>query len=108
MNQNQIKFEVQQGWGDFKIVWMMKYESGKAWNGYLKDGNLEWQEVIEGHDWSSQIPFLKIPGYGVDLAGLIEALTDKYPSKKEEATTTELRATKYHLEDMRALVFKKK
>lgn len=102
---NRIKFEIHQGWGDFKIVWMMKYENGKAFNGYMDKGNIKWQEVKEGADTSLYTPFIKIPGWGdVDLSGLVNALTEKIPTEKETSTTSELRATKYHLEDMRKLV----
>ena len=100
----EIKFEVQQGWGDFKIVWMMKREGDKLFNGYMKMGNIEWEEVKEGLI-NDLTPFLKVPGWtGIDFQPLIDALSQKAPSTKETATTAELRATKYHLEDMRKLV----
>jgi len=102
---SELKFEVQQGWEDFKIVWLMRYERDKAFNGYMKKGNLLWQEVKEDSDTSNLIPFLKIPGYGINLSGLVDALSNKVPSTKEIETQSELKATKYHLEDMRKLVF---
>lgn len=54
---------------------------------------------------NNQIKFEIHQGWGdVDLSGLVNALTEKIPTEKETSTTSELRATKYHLEDLRKLV----
>ena len=100
---DKIKFEVHQGWGDFKVVWMMKEELGKMWNGYMKDGNIEWQEVKDGGSTDKYTPFMKIPRWA-ELQGLVDALSGQVATTKETSTIAELRATKYHLEDMRKLV----
>lgn len=109
ITQTQIKFLLNQGWGDFKVLWLIKYELGKAFNGYLKEGFIEWQEVTpkeEANPDKYLVPFMKV-GRHFPIQEMIDALTDTRKATEQVETLSELKATKYHLEDMRKLVFEK-
>lgn len=103
INRTEIKFELQQGWGDFKNLWLMKYELGKAFNGYTKEGELVWEEVKEGATYDKYTPFLKV-GRWFPIQEMVDALTDTKKATEQVETLSELKATKYHLEDMRKLL----
>lgn len=102
-----IKFYTAPRIGDYLDVRLVKHEMGKSYNGYLDKGRLEWQEIPEGSDWNQFHPFMVIP-HRFPIQELIDALTDErvLPPTKQVAIDAELKATKYHLEDLRKLVFK--
>lgn len=104
INTTKIQFHLDQGWGDFKNLWLAKYELNKAYNGYLKNGRLEWSEVKEGVvELTKLTPFMMIPRY-FPVQELVDALTDTKKATEQVETLSELKATKYHLEDMRKLL----
>ncbi len=105
INQTVIEFHLSQGWGDFKILWLMKFELGKSFNGYLEKGILQWVEVPEAAMNDTMTPFMRIPR-NFDTQMLIDALTNQKKATEQVETLSELKATRYHLEDMRKLVFK--
>lgn len=105
IQQTVIKFHLDQGWGDFQNLWLIKYELGKAYNGYLDKGVLAWEEVQEGSaDATKLIPFMRVSRY-FPVQELVDALTDTKKTTEQVETLSELKATKKHLEDMRHLVF---
>ena len=104
IQKTEIKFILNQGWGDYQNLWLIKYEIGKSFNGYLKDGNIEWQEVKEGQMIDDTIiPFMKVP-YRFPIQELIDALTNTKKATEQVETLSELRATKYHLQDLRKML----
>ena len=102
-----IRFVLDQGWGDFKNLWLMKYELGKSYNGYLEKGMVKWEEVNEGSiDVEKMVPFMRV-NHNFPIQELIDTLTDSKKATEQVETLSELKATRFHLEDMRKLVFKK-
>lgn len=104
----EIEFIRSMPYGDREDIWCIKHELGKAYNGYLKEGNLVWEEILEGSvDTTKITPFLRIP-WRFPLQEFVDALTKKQavPTTKQAEIDAELKATKFHLEDMRKLVFK--
>jgi hypothetical protein len=106
IQQTQIRFELSQGWGDFKLLWLMKYELGKSYNGYLHEGDLKWEEVKEGEFYEKLKPFMKINERFFPVQEMINALTNTKKATEQVETLSELKATKYHLEDMRKIALK--
>lgn len=104
---SEIKFHLNQGWGDYQNLWLIKIEGLKSYNGYIKDGNIVWEEVEEGSPYADITPFLRV-GRFFPIQELINALTNEKKATAQIETLSELKATKYHLEDMRSLVFKNK
>ena len=99
-----IEFHLDQGWGDFKNLWLIKYELGKSFNGYLVKGRLQWEEVKEGVvDMTKITPFMVV-SYRFPIQEMVDALTDTKKATEQIETLSELKATKYHLEDMRKLL----
>ena len=109
IQQTEIKFYAGPRLGDRLDIYLVKIELGKTYNGYLKEGNIIWNEIDEGANWDAHIPFMRIP-HRFPIQELIDALTDKevLPTTKQAEIDSELKATKYHLEDLRKLVFKDK
>lgn len=104
--ESRIKFILSQSWADFQELWLVKYEGGKAYNGYLVKGNIEWEEVKEGGaDTSKLTPFMRVSRH-FPVQQLIDALTDEKKATVQVETLSELKATKYHLEDMRKLALR--
>jgi hypothetical protein len=103
IQKTEIKFHFNQGWGDYKDLWLIKYELGKSYNGYLVKGTIEWEEVKEGQEYSTITPFMRVPRY-FPIQEMVDALTETKPASTQIETTSELRATRYHLEDLRKLL----
>jgi hypothetical protein len=104
IQKTEIKFHLDQGWGDFQNLWLIKYELGKAYNGYLVKGIIEWEEVVEGkYDIKKLVPFMRVPRH-FPIQEMVDALTKTKPATTQIETTSELRATRYHLEDLRKLL----
>ena len=93
--------------GSFEIeVWLINVESGKARiANVMKDGSLEFREIKDG-DPLGNAPFLRVPQNVWEL--IVNAISEVTPPLKKEVVDAELTATKFHLEDMRKLVFKGK
>lgn len=102
-----IEFMRDQGWGDFQNLWLIKHELGKAFNGYLEKGNISWEEVKQDYDITKLTPFMRI-SRNFPIQELVDALTDHKKSTEQVETLSELKATRYHLEDLRKIVFKDK
>ena len=83
-------------------LWIGKVEHGKFYSCYVDNGLLQLTETNES---AQRTPTLEIMSTAWD--GLINALQATKEKPQEIETATELKATKYHLEDMRSLVFKK-
>ena len=84
-------------------------KSGDRYFFHIPDGNGNWERVeIKQSDSFDAFKdkTLQIPGRW--LKALYDELAEMYGPKEPTATTQKLEATKYHLEDMRTLVFKKK
>lgn len=107
MLHTEIRFAFSQPLGDFRTLWMVKQEGLKTWNGYLEKGVIKWEELPEGSLWEKYTPFMVIPRR-FPIQELIDALTEKgvLPPTKQAEVDAELKATKYHLEDMRKLALK--
>lgn len=103
----ELWFELQQGWGDFQNLWLLRRIGEKSFNGFLKKGLLEWEEVKSMSDITDLTPFMRVT-YHFPVQQMIDALTKKKPTQEQVETLSELKATKYHLEDMRKIVFKEK
>ena len=69
-----------------------------------EDGGIEAKEVPEAVEYKEIKPFMSIPG--IMWEDLVLALTEQLPDISKREIDAELKATKYHLEDMRRLVFK--
>lgn len=88
-------------WADRVELWIAK----RSTNGRFevasvgKDGFLVMQELKEGADQGT--PTLCIPSRAWD--GLADALRGVVPQTDKKEVDAELKATKYHLEDMRKL-----
>jgi hypothetical protein len=97
-------FIQRRGWSDSIAVYIVQRDGSKALlAGVEKDGNLVFSEVDgKGEDK----PTLMLPSFAWQL--LVDAITDTTPPTKKQAVDAELVATKYHLEDMRKLIFKTK
>jgi len=107
IHQTTIKFYKAPKIGDYLDIMLVKCELGKSFNGYLEKGHIVWEDIKEGAEWRDYTPFMVIPRM-FPIQELIDALTDKavLPTTIQVETIAELSATKYHLEDMRKLVFR--
>lgn len=87
-------------WRMSKSIFIVKSELGKKYSLI----NNEWVEIKEGLD--SPQPTLSLED---DLfQQMIDALSETVKPTVQAETDAELKATKYHLEDMRTLVFNSK
>lgn len=93
-----------EGWGDGVKVWIANKNTGKI-NicRFTKDGYIEQEEIGEG---ISPAPTMIISRYMWE--GLRKAINGVEETPDKKALDAELTATKFHLEDMRKLVFKNK
>lgn len=90
-------------WADAYEMWIGKVEGSKFYTCNVgKDGYLKMKETNEG---SQTPPTMRINGRA--WGGLIRALRGVTPQVDIKEVDAELKATKYHLEDLRTLVFKK-
>jgi len=102
IRQTEIKAIVNREWGDMNRVFLVKHEGDKTYNGVVKKGVIEWQEVKEGAI-ETPTPFVQLPQW--IWQEIVNALTETTPPVKKERVEAELDATKRHLADMRRLVF---
>lgn len=90
---------------DFNVeIWLVNKQGIKTFNTNIEEGRLKLLEVKEGVEDSEQKPFLIVPRDVWQI--LSNAISESTPPIKKEIIESELKATKYHLEDMRKLVFK--
>lgn len=91
------------GWSDEVRVWLGVRQNGRFSNARVdKTGHLELTEMKEGAETPE--PLMVVPTSVWQM--IVDAVAEKTPPTKKEALNAELGATKFHLEDMRALVFK--
>lgn len=89
-------------WNDYQEIWIGQNINGKMYQFSVdKNGDLESKVVENGQEAT---PILRIPRNV--WWSLAEAIRGVLP--EPEPQKNELTATKYHLEDMRKLVFMKK
>ena len=91
-------------WSDMVRVWLVCKTPKGAANSAIKDGRLELTEVEGGLD--NPLPLMEIPSQIWEA--FAEATQETVEPIKQEIVDAELKATKYHLEDFRSLIFKKK
>lgn len=84
---------------DMVEVYLLSKVGGVISNGTVEDGQIIMTEIKESSE--SPPPFLKISGFIWDT--FVRALTNDLPNISREEIDAELKATKYHLEDMRKL-----
>jgi hypothetical protein len=90
-------------WADEQELWIGKLTNGKIYQGKVGEhGNLVLEEISEGTETT---PALRINRMA--WMGLVQALKGVMPDLDKKEVDAELKATKYHLEDMRKLAFKK-
>lgn len=90
-------------WADMVAIWLAKRDMGKVYNCTVgKDGYLELTEHKPGAE--PPPPLMRIPFPVKDM--IISALTEAIPPVEKREVDAELKATKYHLEDMRKLALK--
>lgn len=100
-----FEIHVQPKWGcDLMEIFFISRLDGKASVGEVgKDGQLTFHEIKEGAKMRG--PTLALPSfYWKDF---VKAVSEDLPNVTQDEIDAELKATKYHLEDMRELVFKK-
>lgn len=88
-------------WADAVDVYLLHESHGKFEIANLnKDGTVVMKELKEGADDSK--PFFTLPYFA--WQSVLQAMGDVEPDIKKEVVDSELKATKYHLEDMRKLL----
>lgn len=90
------------GWSDTKELWIgqVNKRTGEFYNATVgKDGYLVMTKGKEGQEY---IPTIRVKSRVWE--GIARALQGIIPNEEEKESTSELKATKYHLEDMRKLL----
>lgn len=95
---------VNKPWGDAVDVYLMRQANGVAEIASIgKDGLIETKQIKEGAGAESK-PLFTLNYFA--WQSVLQAMGDIEPDIKKEVIDSELKATKYHLEDLRKLVFK--
>lgn len=105
MKYQEIKVQVSKRFdlGDMSDVWIFRREGEKHFLAHFtKQGLIEFSKIKEGEYQND--PTMRIPTLLVQ--DIVDAFTKEIPPTKKEAIDSELKATKYHLEDMRKIVLK--
>jgi len=90
------------GWSDMTRVWVGVRDRRGFSNATVgKDGRLVMTLTKEGEAAAQPLLVLPTPVWQM----IVDAIAQKTPPSKKEAVDAELTATKFHLEDMRHLVF---
>lgn len=85
-------------------VWLLqKYPSGDIYNCNIDKGIMVMRKV-ENEVKDAPKPLMEVPERAWGL--IVDAITESLGDKPKVVTASELEATKYHLEDMRKIVFK--
>ena len=87
----------QEPWNERVLVYLIDQKNRKI-AVFGKDGDLEMVDAKEGESK----PSMKIPYYA--FQSILLAMGDVEPDIKREVVDSDLKATKYHLEDMRKLL----
>ena len=106
LNDSNFKVTVMRKPGmDLFEIYLINYINGKLYiYNANEDGRLVATEIEEGSGEGK--PLLAIPG---SIWGdIVRAINKDLPNIEREEIDAELKATKYHLEDMRTIVFKPK
>jgi len=94
----------QEGVGAWTVkVWLIE-KSYKPSVAHIKDGHLELSEIKEGSDYEVEPTF----SLNMDAWRAIKMAMLNNVEREKSTIEAELGATKYHLEDLRKLVFKEK
>lgn len=90
-------------WSDGVNIWFAHKMLGKQYIcRFTKDGQMEMSEFAEG---ITPEPTMKISGEIWE--GIRQAISGVEETPQKQAVDSELKATRFHLEDMRKIVFKK-
>ncbi len=100
---NEFKIEVVRRPGyDLYEIYLFKRHPGGVENATIKDGEIKFSFVKE--DSNKAKPLMTISG--LFWADFVRAVAEDLPNISKKEVDAELKATKYHLEDMRKIVFK--
>lgn len=90
-------------WCDRVKIYLAQQHNGRLYLGSIdKDGFIEMKEHPEGS--AKDRPLMVLGRYA--WQAMADCFSQVVPETKIEVVDAELKATKYHLEDMRALVFR--
>lgn len=89
----------QEPWTDKVKIYLMYIKDGSRQIAHCKNGEIELSDI---KDSVSDEPFLILPYLGWQT--LLQCLGGITPDQVEIETSSELKATKYHLEDLRSLL----
>jgi hypothetical protein len=106
VSEGNVRLSIQsQPWTDEVIIWMITNNpsNNKHYNIHIENGRSKETEVTEGQDMGELIPFLRM---SIHSYNMFASLFAKVENEPKETVRAELVATKYHLEDLRKLVFK--
>ena len=93
-----------EGFSDNVVIWLGEHRDARFYNATVgQNGYLELAESKEGEQ---PAPLLRVPA--MIWQQIVDAIATEVTPTKQEVVDAELLATKYHLEDMRKLVFKTK
>lgn len=88
-------------------VYVYSREGNAVKNYSIKEDGMIWaKDVPEAVEYKDIKPFMSIPGMMWDE--FVLALTEQLPDVSKREIDAELKATKYHLEDFRKIVFDSK
>ena len=93
---------VQEPWNDVVKVYLMQARGNDRYVANIEKGKMVLTLIKEGE--IEHEPFLTLPYFA--WQSVLETLGSITPDIKKEVVDAELLATKFHLEDMRKLVFK--
>lgn len=107
MNTNDIKIFIERvGWSDQVKVWLgyRNNQTGGFSNATVGEkGVLVITEIKEGEEYP---PLLTMPRYVWGM--LVDAINEQVPNEPKEVVDSELKATKFHLEDLRKMIYEKR
>lgn len=93
-------------WGEWVEVWLMRQNNGINEVAFInQEGLIETKKLKEG-DVDSHKPLMTLNYYA--WQAVLSVMGEIKPDIEEEVVEAELKATKFHLEDMRKLVFENK
>ena len=107
MNQ-EVKIEViRRPESDRYEIYLLERSGSGVRNGNVgKDGGIVFKQIPEAHKEGEVKPLMSISG--CFWGEFVRAISSDLPNVTKDEIDAELKATKFHLEDMRSLVFKKK
>lgn len=81
-------------------VYLLATNGLETFSHHMEKGQLVATSIKEGEDYI--VPLLRVSGFV--WGDIVRAITNDLPNVSREEIDAELKATKYHLEDMRKLV----